>query len=158
MYYSLPLKSPMYLFCWPMHDFLDKKINEKQAENHLLTSDDGLFRIFLVGVLMVTNSSAALGWTPIVASNWALVKPALIAIANPWASNQMHIKWIEISRIVTKQYRAAVATKTCIISGASSPHICKPTTWFVFAETSNFIKTRSGSPERVAFSGLKSAV
>jgi hypothetical protein len=34
-------------------------------------------------VLIVTNSSAAVGWIPIVASNWALVAPQLSAIASP---------------------------------------------------------------------------
>lgn len=48
-----------------------------------LTSD-GIFRTFRVGVLMVTNSSAAVGWIPTVASKSALVNPAFTAIANPW--------------------------------------------------------------------------
>lgn len=34
-------------------------------------------------VRSVTNSSAAVGWIPIVASNCALVAPQFIAIANP---------------------------------------------------------------------------
>jgi hypothetical protein len=35
-------------------------------------------------VRMVTNSSAAVGWMPIVASNCALVAPQLSATASPW--------------------------------------------------------------------------
>jgi hypothetical protein len=45
--------------------------------------------------------------------------------------------------------------QTWIISGASSPHICTPTTLFVVAHTISFISTRSGNPERVALRGLK---
>lgn len=52
----------------------------------ILTSE-GALRIFRVGVLMVTNSSAAVGWIPIVASKSALVRPAFTAIANPWNPN-----------------------------------------------------------------------
>ena len=38
-------------------------------------------------VRMVTNSSAAVGWMPIVASNWALVAPQLSATARPWMTS-----------------------------------------------------------------------
>lgn len=48
--------------------------------------------------------------------------------------------------------------KTCTISGESSPHMCNPRTFLVFAHTISFMKIRSGSPERVAFKGLKFAV
>lgn len=96
---------------------------------------------------------------PTVASKSALVKRALRATANPWVSSKCISSELKTHVSLSKQYRAAVATlKTCTISGASSPHICKPRTSFVFAQTTNFIKTRSGSPERVAFSGLKFAV
>ena len=48
--------------------------------------------------------------------------------------------------------------KTWTISGESSPHMCNPRTLFVFAQTISFMKTLSGSPDRVAFKGLKFAV
>lgn len=35
------------------------------------------------GSRMVTNSSATVGWMPMVLSNWALVAPAFMATANP---------------------------------------------------------------------------
>lgn len=44
---------------------------------------------------------------------------------------------------------------TCIISGASSPHIWTPTTLSVVVDTMIFIKERSGRPEIVSFRGLK---
>lgn len=47
------------------------------------TSGEELLRIFRVGVLIVTSSSADVGWIPTVASKSAFVNPALIAIANP---------------------------------------------------------------------------
>jgi len=48
---------------------------------------------------MVTNSSAAVGWMPMVASNCALVAPSFTAMAIPW-----------------------------MISPASDPIMCAPTT------------------------------
>lgn len=55
---------------------------EKKYRNGL--TSNGALRIFRVGVLIVTNSSAAVGWTPTVASKSALVRPAFKATANPW--------------------------------------------------------------------------
>jgi hypothetical protein len=60
------------------------------------------------------------------------------------------------SRGVGGTIRAKAETWT--ISAASSPHMCNPRTLFVFAQTTSFIKTLSGSPEMVAFKGLKFAV
>src|SRR5215210_7008466 len=55
---------------------------------------------------MVTNSSAAVGWMPMVASNCALVAPTFTAIAMPW-----------------------------MISPASGPIMCAPTTRWLARST-----------------------
>lgn len=53
------------------------------AQAYHCQQTSGFLRVFLVGVRMVTNSSAAVGWTPTVASKSALVKPAFTATAKP---------------------------------------------------------------------------
>ena len=55
-----------------------------------------------------TSSSDMVGWSAIVSSNWALVRPALTAIAAAWR-----------------------------ISGASGPIMCRPTTLSVLSSTTN---------------------
>lgn len=57
------------------------------------TSDGGLFLSLRVGDRIVTNSSAAVGWTPTVASNSAFVKPAFTATANPWEYDNYTFIW-----------------------------------------------------------------
>ena len=52
-------------------------------------------------------------------------------------------------------YHSSKIIHSILFSGESSPHICKPSTLSVFAQTISFMKTRSGSPETVAFRGLK---
>lgn len=87
------------------------------------------------------------------ASKSALVKPALIATANPCKFKDYTTK--------QKNFTGSInwgQGETCTISGESSPHMSNPITLFVFAQTISFMKTRSGSPERVAFKGLKLAV
>src|SRR5580765_7297049 len=74
----------------------------------------------------VTNSSAAVGWMPIVASNCALVAPSFTAIAIPW-----------------------------ITSPASSPIMCAPTTRWLARSTTSFMNTRSFFSVTVSFSGRK---
>src|SRR6266581_3539832 len=68
----------------------------------------------------VTNSSAAVGWMPTVASNCALVSPAFTPIAIPG-----------------------------MISGASPPTMCAPTTRWVAESATSFIRVRSSRPESV---------
>src|SRR5580698_9077688 len=75
---------------------------------------------------IVTNSSAALGWMPTVASNCFLVAPHFTAMARPWT-----------------------------ISGASGPSMWQPTTRSVLASTTSFMKMRSARPDSVFFIGLK---
>jgi hypothetical protein len=114
-----------------------------------------LLRIFLVGFLIVTNSSADVGWMPIVTSKSCFVKPALTAIAMPCHKACTFRSWVKNeTEMASKDVRNHA---TWIISGASSPHMCTPTTLFVVAQTIIFMNTRSGSPERVALRGLKLA-
>lgn len=75
---------------------------------------------------MVTNSSAAVGWMPMVASKSAFVAPALIATLKP-----------------------------CTISPASGPHMWAATTLSSSRFTRSFISVRSPRPESVCFMGLK---
>ena len=79
------------------------------------------------GSRIVTNSSAAVGWMPMVLSNTALVAPAFIATAKP-----------------------------CTISPASAPTMCRPTTRSVASSTTSFISVRSVLPLSVCLSALKS--
>lgn len=81
----------------------------------------------LTGSRMVTNSSAAVGWMPMVASNTALVAPAFMATAKP-----------------------------CTISPASAPTMCRPTTRSLAVSTTSFIRVRSLLPESVWRSALNS--
>src|SRR5688572_30734598 len=71
----------------------------------------------------VTNSSAAVGWMPMVASNCALVAPSFTAMATPW-----------------------------MISPASGPIMCAPTTAWVAWSTTSFMKVRSALSVRLSFS------
>jgi hypothetical protein len=82
---------------------------------------------FLTGSRMVTNSSAAVGWMPMVLSNTALVAPAFMATAKP-----------------------------CTISPASAPTMCRPTTRSLALSTISFISVRSLLPESVCLSALNS--
>src|SRR5690606_5408083 len=74
----------------------------------------------------VTNSSAAVGCMPTVASKSAFFAPALMAMAMPW-----------------------------MISPASGPTIWAPTTRSVRASTTSFIRMRSSLPDSVARIGRK---
>lgn len=136
-------------------------VNNKNKNRLSAQRTPVLFRIFLVGVLIVTNSSAAVGWIPTVASKSSLVKPAFTATAKPWNFERFYYHKCKF-RIcsIQKGKKTAIESKalTCTISGESSPHICNPRTLFVFAQTTSFMKTRSGSPDRVAFKGRKFAV
>src|SRR5471032_2134588 len=78
------------------------------------------------GVRMVTNSSAAVGCTPMVSSKCCLVAPALSAIARP-----------------------------CTISPASGPTMWQPNTLSVSASTTSFIKVFSWQSVNVSFMGRK---
>src|SRR5205814_7500560 len=77
----------------------------------------------------VTNSSAAVGWMPMVASNCALVAPSFTAIATPW-----------------------------MISPASAPIMCAPTTRWLLRSTTSFMKVRSFLPVSVSFSARNEAL
>src|SRR6476646_1290778 len=77
----------------------------------------------------VTNSSAAVGWMPIVASNCALVAPSFTAMAMPWIS-----------------------------SPASGPSMCAPTTRWLAASTTSFMKTRSWFAPMVCLSERKAVL
>lgn len=79
--------------------------NVSQNENKLCCqwkTSEGVCRIFLVGVLIVTNSSEAVGWIPIVASKSAFVRPAFTATANPWSSRNYVIIWCDSYAISKK--------------------------------------------------------
>ena len=75
---------------------------------------------------MVTNSSAAVGWMPMVASNWALVAPIFTAMPMPW-----------------------------MISPASGPTMWAPSTRSDFGSTISFIMVFSARPVMVCFIGVK---
>ena len=110
-----------------------KVLNAKMAER---LAEAGVDRIAVraeslvgrrTGSRIVTNSSAAVGWMPIVASNTALVAPAFIATAKP-----------------------------CTTSPASGPTMCSPTTRSLAVSTTSFMRVRSALPLRVCFSALNS--
>ena len=75
----------------------------------------------------VTNSSALVGWMPMVWSNCALVAPQRRATAKPY-----------------------------IISPASSPTMCRPTTRSLASSTISLTSVRVAAPLRVWRSGRKS--
>jgi ABC-type dipeptide/oligopeptide/nickel transport system permease subunit len=75
-------------------------------------------------VRIVTSSSAADGWTATVSSNCRLVAPIFTAMPAIW-----------------------------MISAASGPATCTPSTRSVLASTTSFISMRSGMSDRVTFIG-----
>ena len=78
---------------------------------------------------IVTKSSAAVVWMPIVASNCALVAPSFTAIATPW-----------------------------MISPASGPIMCAPTTRWLAASTTSFMKIFSSLAPSVCLSARYEAL
>ncbi|GAB4203677.1 MAG: hypothetical protein OHK0013_18020 [Sandaracinaceae bacterium] len=101
----------------------------RPAPRHALKGSPRRQRSIEVGVRIVTSSSAAVGWIPIVVSSCALVAP----------------------------HRSATA-KPCTISPASAPATCTPSTRSVSASTTSFMKQRSSEPVNVCFIGLKSVL
>ncbi len=97
--------------------------NERSRPQGRLLRSDAAQR---VGVRRVTNSSAAVGWMPMVSSNACLVAPAFIATAIPWR-----------------------------ISPASAPTMWQPSTLSSWASTTSFIRVFSWSSVRVSFIGRK---
>ena len=82
-----------------------------------------------LGVRIVTSSSAAVGWTAMVASKSALVAPIFTAMPASW-----------------------------IISPASGPQIWTPRTRSVSPSTTSFISMRVSRPEMVCFIGRNVAL
>src|SRR5688572_30829120 len=122
--------------------FLKRQPGDQREQRLLLGAADEVFlkgqsvrkrlkQILQLGAFSrrVTNSSATVGWMPMVASNCALVAPSLTAMATPW-----------------------------ITSPASGPIMCAPTTRWLERSTTSFMKVRSFFSVMVSLSARKEAL